>query len=409
MEYVPGTSLEQRVAQGALPSREAARYVLEVARALHFAHDKGILHRDLKPANILVDPENRPKLTDFGLAKMLATPQADQAASTSLPKGELTRTGAVMGTPSYMAPEQASGDTKQIGPATDVYGLGAVLYELLTGRPPFKGESQVETILQVLNQDPVPPRLSNPNVDVDLETICLKCLEKDPQLRYASAEALAADLHRYLSDEPITARSVNVLERLTRVLTYSQHDKELKKWGLGLMLFGVIVLFAHTASSFLLAAGQPDTISFWGPRTVEIMLLGLVLWFFRDHALWPTSQAQRLIWATWVGYLVAHFVLSLVLRQFGHPHQHIYALSAALTGMAFCVMGCHVWGGCYVIALAFFVTAPILAMFRESDWSPLWFGVMWSAALVVVGMRYYRLGQVAAAQHQAAPAAPKGG
>ncbi len=203
MEYVSGTSLGQRVAQGPLPGRLAAAYVEKTARAVHYAHGRGVLHRDLKPANVLLDESDQPKITDFGLAKMLRTDSGQ------------TRTGAVIGTPSYMSPEQAAA-RKDLGPASDVYSLGAVLYELLTARPPFRGETALATLTMVAAEDPVPPRLLNPKVDADLETICLKCLEKEPSRRYASAEALADDLGRYLNGEPITARRLGRLGRVRK-------------------------------------------------------------------------------------------------------------------------------------------------------------------------------------------------
>jgi WD40 repeat protein/tRNA A-37 threonylcarbamoyl transferase component Bud32 len=200
MEYVSGSSLGQRVAAGPLPGRLAARYLEQTARAVHYAHDHGVLHRDLKPANVLLDEHDQPKITDFGLAKLLRTDSGQ------------TRTGAVIGTPSYMSPEQAAAQ-KDLGPACDVYSLGAILYELLTARPPFRGETALATLTMVAEADPVPPRLLNPKVDADLETVCLKCLEKDPGRRYASAAALADDLTRYLDGEPITARRLGRLGR----------------------------------------------------------------------------------------------------------------------------------------------------------------------------------------------------
>jgi hypothetical protein len=202
LEYVDGGSLDRKLALAPLPARQAAQLMESLGRAVHFAHQRGIVHRDLKPSNVLLTADGTPKVTDFGLAKILIGGGASP-----------TQSGQTLGTPSYMAPEQACGDALRLGPTTDVYSLGAILYEALTGRPPFRGEDALETMRQVLNQKPVAPSLLQPKVKRDLETICLKCLEKQPHHRYATAEALAEDLHRYLAGEPIRARSVPVWER----------------------------------------------------------------------------------------------------------------------------------------------------------------------------------------------------
>jgi tetratricopeptide (TPR) repeat protein/tRNA A-37 threonylcarbamoyl transferase component Bud32 len=205
LEYVNGGSLDKKLGGKPLPAREAAQMAQTLARAMHYAHEHGIMHRDLKPANVLLTKDGVPKITDFGVAKRLDAEAASQ-----------TRTGTIMGTPSYMAPEQARGESRDITPVADVYALGAIIYELLTGRPPFQGATILDTLEQVRSQEPVPPTRLQPKVPRDLETICLKCLQKEPAKRYASAEALAEDLRRFLAEEPILARPVGTPERVWR-------------------------------------------------------------------------------------------------------------------------------------------------------------------------------------------------
>jgi serine/threonine protein kinase len=200
LEFCAGGSLEKKL-RHPLPPREAAGLLEVLARAVQAAHDAGVIHRDLKPANVLFDAAGSPRITDFGLAKKL-----DEAG-----QGR-TRTGAVMGTPSYMAPEQAGG-RKDIGPPADVYALGAVLYCCLTGRPPFQAATTLDTILQLLGEEPVPPRRLNSKVPRDLNVICLKSLQKGPNARYARAADLADDLRRYLDGDPIRARPPGMLRR----------------------------------------------------------------------------------------------------------------------------------------------------------------------------------------------------
>ncbi|MCX6929068.1 MAG: serine/threonine-protein kinase [Verrucomicrobia bacterium] len=197
MQYIEGRRLAQLQAEGhwcAGAGKEAAQLVAKVARAVQYAHERGILHRDLKPANILIDTGGEPHVLDFGLARRIG---ADSS---------LTMEGAVLGTPSFMAPEQAAGKTKDLGAAADIYGLGGVLYFLLTGRPPFAAASPLDTLVQVLEGEVIVPRTINPQVARDLERICLRCLEKSPERRYPAAANLAEDLERFMRDEPVQAR-----------------------------------------------------------------------------------------------------------------------------------------------------------------------------------------------------------
>jgi eukaryotic-like serine/threonine-protein kinase len=204
MGFIEGESLLAKIATGPLRPSEAVELLQRIATAIAFAHSRGVIPRDLKPANILVDAAGQPRVTDFGLAKRVQD------------NSELTASGQVLGTPSYMPPEQAAGKISQIGPAADIYSLGATLYAVLTGRPPFQAASSLETLLQVIDREPVSPRQLNPAVPHDLETICLKCLHKEPHRRYASAGDVAADLQRFAAGEPIQARPVGPAERAWR-------------------------------------------------------------------------------------------------------------------------------------------------------------------------------------------------
>jgi serine/threonine-protein kinase len=228
MDFIEGCTLADLLRAGPLPPRRAAEYLQTVARAVHFAHERGILHRDLKPANILIDAHDQPRVTDFGLAKRLSSeqereqregagekggkgaggirPDAPPLPFSPAPPRTLTLTGQVLGSPHYMPPEQASEKRVPLTPRSDVYSLGATLYHAITGRPPFESDT-VEVILrQLLERDPAPPRRLHPGVPRDLEIICLKCLHKEPQRRYATAQELADELGRFLRDEPILAR-----------------------------------------------------------------------------------------------------------------------------------------------------------------------------------------------------------
>jgi serine/threonine protein kinase len=204
MDLVDGLDLARLLRDGPLSATRAATYVKTIAEAIHYAHGQHILHRDLKPSNVLIDSRDHPRVTDFGLAKNLAS------------DSKLTVTGQVCGSPSFMPPEQASGQREKVGVPSDVYSLGAILYAAVTGRPPFVGQSVGDTLKQVENAEPVAPRLLNPSVPRDLETICLKCIEKEVARRYRTAQELADDLGRFLRDEPIRARPISQIHRIHR-------------------------------------------------------------------------------------------------------------------------------------------------------------------------------------------------
>jgi hypothetical protein len=289
MDFVEGKNLAELCDGKPLPARRAAELIATIADAVQFAHQRGILHRDLKPQNVMIDEHGAPRLTDFGLAKRL-----DRDSG-------LTQTGAVLGSPSYMAPEQAQGRTDRIAPHTDVYSLGAILYEMLTGRAPFRADSPAETMMRVINDEPAAPSKRNADVPRDLETICLKCLEKDPARRYATARELAEDTRRFLGGEPIVARPASALRKAESWL----RRRPALIGGLGaVLIFGLIfwVLYLAEQNAFLRAQQlTPGLVRAPGERLRSLLLwegfggivfLNAAVW----TSLWRNKHARRGAW-----------------------------------------------------------------------------------------------------------------
>lgn len=378
MKFIRGTTLAQRLAEGPIPSREAARLLVGVARAIHFAHEKGVLHRDLKPSNILIDEMGQPHVTDFGLAKQISD------------EPSLTRTGAILGTPAYMAPEQAAGNRGQVGPQSDVYSLGVVLYHMLTGRPPFQGASPVETVLMVLEQDPVPPRMLNPHADADLEMICLRCLQKPTDLRYNTAAALARDLDAFLNDESISARSGRFAQVLAGWMRETHHAAVLENWGL-LWMWHSLVLFlvcSLTNVLWLLDYRHPnDRWIYFLLWTAGLGTWAAVFWALRRR-MGPVTFVERQIAHIWAGSMISIGLLFPLEYWLKLDVLELSPMLGIINGMAFLIKAGILTGAFYLQAFALFACAAAMALFP--DYAHFIFGLVAAACFFFPGMKYYR-------------------
>jgi predicted Ser/Thr protein kinase len=375
MKHVRGTTLAQRLAEGPLPPREAARILAAVARAIHFAHMRGVLHRDLKPSNILLDEQGEPHVTDFGLAKQLTD------------TGAVTKTGAVLGTPAYMAPEQAAGVRGQVGPRSDVYSLGVILYHMLTGRPPFQAASPAEMVMLVLEQDPVPPRMLNPKADRDLEMICLRCLQKPQDLRYASAAALADDLEAYLNDESISARSGRFGQILAGLMRETHHAAVLENWGLLWMWHSLALLVACFATNTLDLFGDDTRWHYFLLWTAGLGMWAAVFWLLRRR-MGPVTFVERQIAHLWAGSMICIALLFPLEAWLDLPPLKLSPVLGLVTGMVFLAKAGILSGEFYIWALLLFLTAVPMALFPR--YAHFIFGIVSACCFFFPGLKYYR-------------------
>jgi serine/threonine-protein kinase len=312
MEYIDGTSLAQKVAHGEIEPEQAAFLVQRVARAVDHLHRQGIIHRDLKPSNILIDRDGEPHVTDFGLAKVFQH------------EGQSTATGVIVGTPSYMAPEQAAGKSDLLGPKSDVYSLGAILFEMLTGRPPFQEERPLDTVMKVLSGEPPLPRSLNHKVPRGLELVCLKCLARNPDDRYETAAALAGELGRYLKGEALEVRPPNLLQRIRR---WGRREPALAT------RLGVLgIFFCVQWTNFFVKIDDPAFVTFhWRALTM------IVLWTLSAIAFQRFMQSPRwsiptcFVWGTLDSILL--FTLLLLANGVASPLVVCYPLLLVASGL----------------------------------------------------------------------------
>ena len=377
MQYVEGTTLARRLAEGPMPDSEAARLLIPICRAIHYAHEQGVLHRDLKPSNILLDRDGHPYVSDFGLAKRLDL-DGDHS---------LTPTGAILGTPGYMPPEQARDARRRtpLGPSCDVYSLGAILYQMLTGRPPFQAASPVETMMLVLEHDPVPPRVLNPGVSPDLEMIALRCLQKQPELRYPSAAALADDLQAFLRDEPVSARSMSLRALASRLLGESHHAGILENWGQLWIYHSIALLFFFGLTNAMVLAGVTNRLPYVLLFTVGLGGWAAIFWELRRKG-GPISFVERQLAHIWGSGIVAINLIFLVEWLLDLPVLSLAPMIAVTNGMLFMTKAGILSGFYYFQAAAVFLA--VFPMARFPLYAPIIFGLIAGACFFVTGLKY---------------------
>jgi serine/threonine-protein kinase len=375
MQLVEGDTLAQLVTDGPLPAREAAEVVAAIARAIGVAHKHGVLHRDLKPSNILISDDGTPLVTDFGLAK--------QSGSET----DLTRSGMLLGTPAYMSPEQAGGRRNLVGPASDVYSLGCILYFALTGRSPFVAESPMELVMLVIEQDPTPPRVLRPSLDRDLEMIVIRCLQKPIDLRYDSADALAADLEAYLADETVSARSGHFSQVIARVFRETHHAAILENWGMLWIWHSMVLLVACLLTWQLDYHGVTQRWIYAAVWTVGLGAWAAVFWKLRQR-LGPVTFIERQIAHVWGASMVAIGMLFPIEWWLGMKVLSLSPLLGVISAMVFIIKAGMLSGVFYFQAAALLAATIPMALFPQH--AHLIFGIVAAACFFVPGFKYAR-------------------
>jgi serine/threonine protein kinase len=392
MKLIEGTTLAKRLADGPLPSRMAAEMLAPICRAIADAHRRGVLHRDLKPSNILIDGEGRTYVTDFGLAKRLTTGSSDEGLDATL-ADNLTLTGAILGTPGYMAPEQAAGRRGEVSASTDIYALGAILYAMLTGRPPFQAASAVDTVLMVREQDPLPPRMLNPKADPDLEMIALKCLQKPADLRYATADRLADDLEAYLNSEPVSARSGQLSQIISLAFRETHHAAILENWGLLWMWHSLVVLLLCCITNWMHYQGVVSRWPYATMWTVGSIGWAIIFWELRRRS-GPITFVERQIahvWAGSVGSSIFLYGLEWILNLSVLSLSPVLALIA---GNVFFAKAGILSGKFYVQGVALYLTSVLMAILQRhtsTDFGLSLLGIVLGGSFFIPGLKYRRL------------------
>lgn len=375
MQLIRGPTLADELLKGPLPQRRAARIMAEVSRGIGYAHSLGVLHRDIKPSNIMLDENERVRITDFGLAKLMDS------------QDSLTRSGATVGTPSYMAPEQAAGRSSQVSPRSDIYSLGAVLYHLLAGRPPLIGDSPIQLAVQILEHEPPPLRLIEPSVDRDLEMVVSRCIQKPPDLRYGSAHMLADDLEAFLRDEPVQARSGRLSEVLARWFRETHHAVVLENWGLLWMWHSLVLLMVSLLTELLHWNGVQSRASYAALWTLGLGTWAFVFWALR-HRMGPVTFVERQIAHVWGASLMTITMLTPLEWMLDLQPLALSPMLPMIGAMVFVVKAGILSGQFYLQALAMLLTSFAMALVPE--FAHLIFGVVSALCFFVPGLKYFR-------------------
>ncbi|MEJ7591791.1 MAG: serine/threonine-protein kinase [Planctomycetaceae bacterium] len=393
MQFIQGTTLSQRLMNGPMKPRDAVALLVPIVDAIGAAHRAGVLHRDLKPSNILIAADGTPFVTDFGLAKRVNVEEESMASGgMGSDIANLTQSGAILGTPAWMSPEQAAGQTDSIDVATDIYSLGAVLFAMLTGRPPFQAASPLDTVLMVIEQDPPNIRMLNRAVDSDLEMVVMKCLQKPQDLRYSSASALAADLRAWLNNEPVSARSSTIAQVMTRLFRESHHAAILQNWGLLWMWHSLVVLLLCLITNLIQLQGVTERWPFVGLWVVGLGLWAAIFWNLR-HRAGPITAVERQIAHVWGGSMIASSMLFWVESIMDRPVLEFSPVLGAIAGMVFLAKAGILSGSFYIQSAMMFTTGLVMAAIEHSDlpnFSVSLFGVMSALTFFLPGLKYYR-------------------